>query len=741
MVRVRRWIAAGIIGGLCITAIACGSKPNTSGNDSQSPSAAELGGTLYKAEPMPKLPNPESTGEPIVIPAVVQNDIRVQIPAQVDGVIEIIATPYKQGMKADPADLIYHPRDTKREFPQFVRLRDNDPVVAGQELARQDEQLIVVQIASTEKIIEANKLVVKENENAKKYYAEQLDALSTTAGTAKFERLTLMATVARLQAEVIQTQREQAKAEGELLTANAQLRRHFVKSPMNGRIVKLLKSPGDFAKTGEVIMEMQATDRVRVEGKLDIQYTGQVRRGMRAMVEPARPVGPHPLANYHRQEVTSVAVTGHKPKPMVVSGGLDGNALVWDLFDTKISHRLPHPTGVGVRSVACTGTSSGAKQLAITGGDDGKVRLWDLSNPKQLPKEPTFVFEDNHTAAVTSATLSPNGQYLATAAGREVFIWDIAGRKKLYTLPAEHKDSVTSMRFTPQCTLVTVARDRFIRVWSIRDKGATQISAISHRAGAVDILGVSTDGSKVLFDKDPSRLDIVSLVDERTVGTLQSPGGAARFATLAIFSPAFKTDDKQWVLTAGGDTDQKSELTIWEAPQAGGRGSERLRLMAPRGAAVTCASFSPDPDNRFVVVGTADGGVHYWTTAAIEERGPAMWGEVVFVQQTDARSATVRVEMDNPIDKHGQGLQDRSLATIIIDPTAPIPVAPILPVPPGQGPRAEEPKDGGIKRVDFRDPANPKSVLVPVMMAPAPLPPAFFPGTSDLPMIPDPTKK
>ncbi len=739
MVRVRRWIAAGIMGGLCIAVAACGSKPSPGGNDPLAPTAAELGGTLYKAEPMPKLPDAETRGEPIVIPAVVQNDIRVQIPAQVDGLIELIASPVKPGVKYDPADLIYHPRDTKHEFSQFVRLRENDTVVAGQEIARQDEQLVVVQIASTEKVIEANKLVIVQNGIAKEAYDEQLKAIRTTAGTATFERLNLQATVARLQAEVIQTEREKVKAEGELLSANAQLRRHFVTSRLNGRIVKLLKSPGDFAKAGEVIMEIQATDRIRIEGKIDVQYVGQIRRGMKAVVEPSRPIGPNSVANYHRQEVTSVAVTGHKGRPMVVSGGLDGNALVWDLTDTKLTHRLPHPAGVGVRSVACTG-SAAAKQLAVTGGDDGKIRVWDLSNPKQLPKEPLFVFEDTHAAAVTTATLSPNGQYLATAAGREVFVWDIAGRKKLYALPADHKDAVTSLRFTPQCTLVSVARDRFIRTWSIREKGAAPLTVISHRGGSVDVLGVSTDGAKVLFDKDPSRLDIVSLADERTVGTLQSPGGGARFATLALFSP-----EDRFVLTAGGDTDQKSELTVWDNP-LGGRGSERVRLMTPKNAAITCAAFSPDPEKKFIVIGTAEGGVHYWTTTAFEERSAALTGEVVFVQQTDARSATVRVEMDNLADKFGQGLQDRSLATIIIDPNAPV-LMPVVPPAVGPGPRADiRPAGGVLTETGAVVPAGATSpakstAIAPVMTAPAPIAPSFAPATVAIPLAPPPDKK
>ena len=63
-------------------------------------------------------------------------------------------------------------------------------------------------------------------------------------------------------------------------------------------------------------------------------------------MEHARPVGPDTTFYNpgHHAEVTSVAVTAHPGRPLVVSGGLDNTALVWDPFVSKNTHRLPHPT-------------------------------------------------------------------------------------------------------------------------------------------------------------------------------------------------------------------------------------------------------------------------------------------------------------------------------------------------------------------------------------------------------------
>lgn len=672
MTRVRRWVAAAVLGGAVLPLSACSDYGRGKGN---SPTAAEkppveIGAPLYKAEPMPKAPPLTPAPEPIVLPnSVVQNDVRVQIAAQVDGKVELIATPLQPGETCPPDLIVHHPRDPEKK--PYRRLRAGDLVKEGQLIARLDEQLVTLQREQAERLIPILRERVKATKMSEDDYRQSYDQLQKTnaAALSLVEKLEKRSTLYRYTESRMQTEQELSKNESELRSAMAQQARYFVTSPINGRIVNILKSRDEFAKAGDAIMEVQATDRVRVEGKLDAAYRTLVRPGMKVIVEPARPISPNPLSVSHRQEVTGLAVTAHPGRPLVVSGGLDASALVWDVTGTKQYHRLPHPAGTAVRAVATTGKGS-KTHLVATGGDDGKVRLWDVTNPDKLPAQPLATFEETHGAAITAAAFSPDGRFLATAAGRDVYVWDVAERKRKYALPADHKDAVTAVRFTPQCTLVTAARDHSVRVWKLGEQGAAAAAVIDHRGGSVDVLGVSADGAKVLFDKDPGRIDLVSLADERSVGSLASPGGTARFATLALFSP-----DDTFVLTAGGDADQKGELTIWEAPQPGGRGAERLRLSTPKAAAVTCAAFSPDLEKRFVVVGTADGGVHYWTPSLADQRGKAMTGEVVGVLPHDARQLLVRVEMANP-SAAGDDLPDRSQATIIISPDGAAPPAP-----------------------------------------------------------------
>lgn len=679
MIRVRKWVAAAVVGAAGLGVSACNnslSGPGNSGGTGAAAAPADVGPPLYKVEPMPAAEKVVVTPEPIVIPnAVVQSDVRVQVAAQVDGTIELIATPLPPGAKYDPNDpeIVFHPRDKEKAHP-YYRLRANQPVTREQILARLDEQLVAIQKAASEEVMRLSDESIAKNKIAADAYKKQLDTYNTTLApsSSAFERLGLVATVARLDAEVVGVQREKAKAMGEYQSANAQLARYWVVSKLNGRVTRLLKSPSEYAKAGEPILEIQTTDRVRIEGKLDVQYANRVRKGMRVTVEPSRPVDPEPLSINHRMEVTAVAVTAHPGRPLIASAGLDASVLVWDATATKQYHRLGHPAGVGVRAVACT-TKPAGPQYLVSGAEDGKVRLWDVTNPDKLPAAPVSEFDAAHESAVTAAAFSPDGRFLATAAGRDIYVWSVAEKKKLYALPSEHRDAVTAVRFTPQATLVTVSRDKSIRSWKLGEKGAAADKVIDHRGGSVDVLGVSSDGAQVLFDKSPDRLDVVSLADERPLGSIISPTGGARFATLALYSADNKT-----IATVGGDVDQKGELTLWDAPTPGGRGAERRRLVTPRGVPITCAAASPDPDKRFVAVGTSLGGVYFWTLAA-GERAQALSAEVVFVQQDSPRTILVQVELPNPTGKSGDGLQERSLATIIIDPTAPMPAAAAIP--------------------------------------------------------------
>jgi len=680
-----RWIVRSLVGLSCLGMAACnGNTPGGTGKSGPGPeaklTAAELGPVLYKADPAEKIPPFSGIEEQITVPnAVVRLDKKQTVPAQVDAYLEVIGTQLPAGTPYNPADkdIIMYQADLGRptEKVPFRRIREGDKVTAGQVVAMFNVLEVAVQIESSQKIIGACTEAIKVSKEGAGYIREQLkqmDTVKNSGAVSKAEILNLQATLARYEENVINSEKEKVKSEGDEKKGWAMFAKHQARSMVNGIVTKVMRSPGEFLKAGEPVMEILATDEQMVEGNLDVKDAWAVTPGMKVTVEPANPIGPDPKYGSidHRLEVTGVAVTAHPGRPLIVSASLDGTAAVWDLFppDGKPRNqlRLQHPAGV--RSVAATGAKAGNNQRIATGGDDGKVRVWDApAFDKIAADKPSREGDDAHGSAVVKLAFSPDGRFIASAAGRDVWVWDAGTGKKLYALPAEHKDAVTDVQFTPQATLVTAARDRALRVWALHEKGAALQRTIDHRKGNVDVLGLSREGGRALFDQDDARIDVISLADGRPVGSIQNPAAAARFATLAVFSA-----DDSLVLTANGGGDNQGELQLWKTPQPGGRGSEWRRLVTPGRTAPTCAAFSPDADKKFVVIGTQAGRVHVWSREGNEELAKAVrTGKVTSVIKHDPKTVKIRVETEGRPGEENDLLQDKGSATIIIKPGDP----------------------------------------------------------------------
>jgi WD40 repeat protein len=643
---------------------------------------ADVTGFLYAPQAAPTFPAAGALREPLVIPnGLVQFEERQIVTPETEGLIELVATYFKEGelerLQREKKDLtnlvVYHPRDPERR--PMKRLTDGDPVAVGDVLVLLDDQLVTARIKGAEEIKASAQKALVQSEAAVKG-AEQRAKLAEESykkgvGTIT-ELLDAMLTLARFRENEANQAQTIAKSAAELAEANVVLARHKIKSRVNGLIRTIDRRPGQVVKAGEKIMEIESTDRVRIEGRLDVQHSGAVRRGDTVYVEPAVPSAAVAQHKNHRQPVTGVAVTAHPDGPLVVSTGADGAALVWDPNLARVAgrklvpHNLPHPAGVSVRCVAAA--PPGAKALlVVTGSEDGKVRVWDVSNRDNLPSAPKVEPEEAHTGPVQAVAISPDGKCAATAAGRDVFVWDLATGKKLYALPAEHRDTVTSVAFTPQSELMTAARDGTAKVWKLGEKAAAAKRTLDHRAGAVDALGASPDGARVLFDQDKGRIDLIDPATGQTVGQIENGSSAGGFGPVAAFGPdeaepgaAADKLPPYAIATAGGDGELKGTLQYWQAPRTGGRGAEVGRLITPNRAAVTCVAFSPIRNQRFVVVGTAAGSVLLWEPPPATRAVHA--ATVVNIDSTDTRYVTVRVEMSNLELK----LRDQNAATVII---------------------------------------------------------------------------
>ena len=298
----------------------------------------DVGPALFRPEPEPPpiAVLPQSAVEPLIISnCTVQYEEKQRVSAEVDGTIEMIAVPLPPGTVYDPNNSkhVLSPRDDGSKKP-YRRLSDGNEVKRGDIICVLNDEQVATRKRGAERTKAASEDVLKSAKKgvdlsekklniSLKLYTEQkaisyTDLLNDYVTLSRFEENSANATSAI------------AKATSEYEEASVLMKKHLIVSHVNGFVRNVVKHPGEFVKAGDSILEIQSTDRVRLEGNLDVQYASKVIRDMTVTVEPALPSAPLKGHAWHRQEVTGVAVTPHADRPLVVSTSADGSALVWE---------------------------------------------------------------------------------------------------------------------------------------------------------------------------------------------------------------------------------------------------------------------------------------------------------------------------------------------------------------------------------------------------------------------------
>jgi Prp8 binding protein len=84
---------------------------------------------------------------------------------------------------------------------------------------------------------------------------------------------------------------------------------------------------------------------------------------------------------------------------------------------------------------------SGGRELVLTGGDDGIARVWD---PTRVGKDPIAEFDDERDCPVTAVEWSKDGnQCYVGGVDNEVKVWDLRKGEVVFTLRG-HTDTVSS---------------------------------------------------------------------------------------------------------------------------------------------------------------------------------------------------------------------------------------------------------------------------------------------------------
>jgi guanine nucleotide-binding protein subunit beta-2-like 1 protein len=118
----------------------------------------------------------------------------------------------------------------------------------------------------------------------------------------------------------------------------------------------------------------------------------------------------------HTEWVSCVRFSPSATSPLIVSCGWDRLVKVWNLTDCRLRADL-----VGHEGYLNTVTVSPDGSLCASGGKDGKAMLWDLYEGKHL-------YSLAADAIIHALVFSPNRYWLCAATSTSILIWDLESK-------------------------------------------------------------------------------------------------------------------------------------------------------------------------------------------------------------------------------------------------------------------------------------------------------------------------
>ncbi|WWC63700.1 uncharacterized protein I303_106305 [Kwoniella dejecticola CBS 10117] len=167
------------------------------------------------------------------------------------------------------------------------------------------------------------------------------------------------------------------------------------------------------------------------------------------------------ITNVHKTAILDIAYS--LDSETIYSGSADGVLISTDLrAGQRISKYSAHYGPLNSIAVAI----SGGRELVLTGGDDGIARVWDFANDS---KEPVAEFDDERDCPITAVEWSKDGnQCFVGGVDNEVKVWDLRSLEILYTLRG-HTDTICSLSLSPSGHfLATYGLDSALIIYDVR---------------------------------------------------------------------------------------------------------------------------------------------------------------------------------------------------------------------------------------------------------------------------------
>ena len=215
----------------------------------------------------------------------------------------------------------------------------------------------------------------------------------------------------------------------------------------------------------------------------------------------------------------------------MVSGSVDGSAIITEVATAKIVRRLQHPGGITYVCYSKRG------DVVATSGYDQAIRIWD-AHTGELVK-----VLKGHKTIIRSLDMSADGQMVASGSEEgTIKLWNLSTGTCTFSIPA-HSRIVWDVKFSPDgLSLASASFDYTIKIW---DTGSGQLKkTLTEHTQTVVALAYSHDGRLLASTSDDKTIKIWSTGNYTVLQQFQQP----EHPQAVSFSP----DDK-WLVVGGRD--------------------------------------------------------------------------------------------------------------------------------------------------------------------------------------------
>ena len=190
----------------------------------------------------------------------------------------------------------------------------------------------------------------------------------------------------------------------------------------------------------------------------------------------------------HTNTVYSVAFSTNPQR--LASASADGTIRVWDLArGEKVFQQVGH-TGDFAGMAHMVALSSDGR-LVVAGGEDGFATIWDANDGQQVHRLP-----EQHEPTAACSAFSRDGRLVATGSWAGVLrIWDVSSGQLLQRIQA-HEQRLGGVAFSPDGRfLATVGFDRTVKIWNAST--GDHLHTLRGHTGVINGVAWSHDGRRL----------------------------------------------------------------------------------------------------------------------------------------------------------------------------------------------------------------------------------------------------